>query len=369
MPTNIHIVGTAGIPANYGGFETLAEQLSMKLTEVGDVEVTVYCSGWRRKAQSFSANRVRRIFFPISAHGARGLIYDLLSLIFSGLAGADVVLLLGAAPGIFLPLFRVLCPNVLVVVNIDGVEWRREKWGVGTKFFLKLAETLAAKYSDAVVADNVEISKLLLERLGIDSELIAYGGDHVSTSPKGELANELKDARALNGYDLFVGRAELENNLHIICAAYASKAHLHLLVVTNATTTPFGRRLLRDFSGFKNITFADPIFDVDKLSLIRKNARLFLHGHSAGGTNPALVEAMFFEKQIYCYDCAFNRETTENKALYWKSVEDIHALLEGGKNGTFDCGLSLLRIAHRRYRWEVIVEDYRRLLTNLGCRQ
>ncbi len=180
----ISIIGTVGVPANYGGFETLAEnlvrhhQLSPK-----SVELTVYCSKHSYEAQPATFLSARLRYVPLAANGVQSIPYDIWSLFSSVRHGCDAILLLGVSGALALPLIR-LISSARIVTNIDGIEWRREKWRGLARWFLRLSERMAVRFSHQVVADNGGIADYVTETYGRECAVIAYGGDHaVAVAP------------------------------------------------------------------------------------------------------------------------------------------------------------------------------------------
>ena len=344
------IIGTVGVPAAYGGFETLVENL---LTERGE-DYIVYCSSSVYKNKMTSYKGAGLVYIPISANGVGSIIYDAVSVLDAVRRGSDALLVLGVSGAFILPFVRRLTKKK-IITNIDGLEWRREKWSNFAKSFLKWSERVAVRCSDVVISDNEAIRDYVKSEYGVESEVIAYGGDHVLTGP-------LSGAR--EGYAVGVCRIEPENNIHIVLKAFADTGYA-LKMVGNWEASEYGRQLKQEFIGFNNIELINPIYDTATLFQLRDNCDFYVHGHSAGGTNPSLVEAMFFGKPIVAYDCVYNRFTMEGRGRYFVNVAELKSHIE---NLRMDEGASieggvLQQIAHMKYRWEGIRNQYRRLLS------
>jgi glycosyltransferase involved in cell wall biosynthesis len=192
---------------------------------------------------------------------------------------------------------------------------------------------------------------------GKKAEMIAYGGDHVLRQVSGEREVEVMEEYGVvaGEYAMSICRIEPENNCHLILEAF-EKSGKRLVFVGNWERSAYGKELKERYGECENIRLVNSVYDLDVLYVLRKNARWYVHGHSAGGTNPSLVEAMFFGIPILAYDVVYNRETTENSALYFKTSDDICRLLE------CDVEASGLRdIAERRYRWKTIAGEYERM--------
>ena len=158
----IAVIGIVGLPASYGGFETLVEQL----VDTDDAEFTVYCSSNRYKKKISTYKNASLIYVPLNANGVMSVVYDIVSLLHGIATGHRQFLILGVSGAVMLPLLRVLFPKVKTVVNIDGCEWRREKFGSAAKLFLKHSEALAVKFATTIVADNQAISEDVSKRYG-----------------------------------------------------------------------------------------------------------------------------------------------------------------------------------------------------------
>jgi glycosyltransferase involved in cell wall biosynthesis len=161
-----------------------------------------------------------------------------------------------------------------------------------------------------------------------------------------------------NSYALALCRIEPENNIDMILEAY-SKSELNLKFIGNWQANEYGRNLRHKYGDLDNIELIDPIYDLDVLCSIRKGCTHYIHGHSAGGTNPSLVEMMHFDVPIFAFDCNFNRYSTENKAFYFKTSESLLELLEmSTPNDLINNGASMREIAKRRYTWSAISSAY-----------
>jgi glycosyltransferase involved in cell wall biosynthesis len=341
----ISIVGTVGLPACYGGFETLVENLVEKTDIDTERNLTVYCSSRSYPKKLTTYKGAKLVYLPIKANGPQSVIYDIASLIHCVFSRAEVVLILGVSGCIFLPVFRLLS-KAKVVTNIDGLEWRRDKWGKAARRFLKFSEKVAVKYSDVIISDNQAIADYVEQEYSVKSSVIAYGGDHA-------IGTDMVSSDA--DFALALCRIEPENNVEMILNAFSQTAK-PLKFIGNWTNSDFGRQMKAKYSSFDNIDIIDPIYDIEKLSLLRASCSFYVHGHSAGGTNPSLVEMMHFGKPIMCFDCNYNRASTENRATFFSDSVGLvqHVLAE--KDATN--GQSMLEIAQRRYTWDIVRTQY-----------
>ncbi len=349
----VAVVGTVGLPACYGGFETLVENLTLNASS--DVSYTVFCSSKSYENKLSEHNGANLTYIPLQANGAQSIPYDILSLMKCWFIKPDVTLVLGVSGCVFLP-FYCLFSKSKVVTNIDGLEWKRDKWHPLVKKFLKFSEKIAVRFSDVVICDNQAIGDYVTNEYGCNNEIIAYGGDHVITG----------NSQAVEKEDFYFSlcRIEPENNVEMILEAF-SKTSERLKFVGNWDSSPFGQSLKKLYSQFANIEIVDPIYDLQKLYELRKACKGYLHGHSAGGTNPSLVEAMHFGMPILAFDCSFNRYSTEDKAMYFDSSESLISLIDDETSISFiENAQHMLEVARRRYTWKEITSLYEAEVTS-----
>lgn len=339
----ISIIGTVGVPACYGGFETLVENLLDAKDSV--TLVSVYCSSKSYVETPEKYKNAHLHYIPLNANGAQSIPYDIWSLCHAAMKKSDNILLLGVSGAICLPFIRFFS-KARIITNIDGLEWRRDKWGTLAKKFLKFSEKIAVKYSDVVVADNRGIADYVQSEYGCASEVIAYGGDHAVITDL-NLSDE--------GYALALCRIEPENNVEMILESF-SQTNKELKFIGNWNNSDFGRKMKAKYQGFENIDIVTPIYELDKLFDIRQKCSFYVHGHSAGGTNPSLVEMMHFNKNILAFDCNYNRASTEDRADFFSSVEELVHQIE--RESSFNNADNMKEIAQRRYTWKIVKQQY-----------
>lgn len=355
----VAIIGTVGVPANYGGFETLVEQL-VRHNKSEDLQYAVYCSKKSYNEKRWVYHGAKTEYVGLNANGIQSIPYDILSLV-KATRKSDVILILGVSGCSFLPIFRLFSKKKLII-NIDGLEHRRDKWNKWIRKFLKFSEKQAVKYANVIVTDNKGISDYVRNEYGKPSELIAYGGDHVLTHIDKDFEQNtlMKYGLYKDDYALGICRIEPENNVHVILGAF-EKAKKKLVFIGNWDKSEYGRSLKEKYKDSKFVKITPAVYDLDVLNVIRSNCNIYLHGHSAGGTNPSLVEAMFFKKPIFAFDCVYNRESTENKAKYFKNEEELVNLLIFDHQNLTEISEEMVEIADRRYRWSHIAHQYEKL--------
>lgn len=361
----IAIVGSVGLPARYGGFETLVDNL-VQYAEGHEFncDIEVYCSARAYTERPIRYHTATLRYIPLEANGVQSIIYDILSMILARLRGADAILILGVSGALFLPLLR-LTGGPRLIVNVDGLEWRREKWSPTARRFLKWSERVAARFAHRVIGDNQAIVEHLLESYGADAVLIPYGGDHAGP-PLGRRTRtkpvSIGEAE-ISEYAILLCRIEPENNVGLILKAFNEEPPFPLVAVGNWNASEYGRDLRRQYSGHPAIILLDPVFDPVRLHELRSNAKLYLHGHSAGGTNPALVEMMWLGLPVLAFDCEYNRYTTEGRATYFTDEADLSRKLMTIDQPSLQAnGVSMREIADRRYRWSMIGSQYFEIL-------
>ena len=351
----VAIIGIQGVPANYGGFETLVENIIGENCSNG-IEYTVFCSSKDMPTKITEHKGAKLKYVCFKANGVQSIPYDIVSMMRS-ICGYDTLLILGVSGCIFLPVFKLFCRKK-IIVNIDGLEYRRAKWKSWVKRFLKLSERAAIRFADIVITDNKGIQDYVKEEYGKETTLIAYGGDHALIDITKEREAEILKNYGFEkeGYSMCVCRIEPENNCHMTLEAFKEN-NKKLVFVGNWNRNDYSRKLKEEYSAYSNITLLNSIYDLEILYTLRKNAKYYVHGHSAGGTNPSLVEAMFFGRPILSFDVVYNRETTQNKAHYYKNAQELTALIEQ----CVDNGKELKEVACKQYTWAQIAKVYEAL--------
>lgn len=361
LKKKIAIIGTVGLPANYGGFETLAQHLAKNLNN--EYTISVYCSSKEYKKEHRKRNflNARLIYLPFKANGMQSILYDTISILHA-LFYADVLLILGVSGAWILP-FAKLFTSKKIITSIDGIEWKRKKWGLLAKCYLFWSERLAVKYSHIDISDNESIQDYTAMRYGTLSKIIAYGADHVM-----HIIPEHKDILEFpfikRPYACKVARIEPENNVDQVLEAFSKLPKYPLVIVGNWKNSVYGLNLRKKYASYENIILLDPIYNQRTLDVIRGNALIYIHGHSAGGTNPSLIEAMYLGLPVIAFGVSYNRTTTENKAIYFKNSTDLKRLIECLTiNELKKMGKLMKSIAQRRYTWSLIAEKYKNLIT------
>lgn len=355
----VAIIGTNGIPAKYGGFETLADNLTKNLNSKFDF--IVYCSRFKYSFRPKYYNNSKLIYIPLKANGWQSIIYDLICQIHA-LFIVDVSLILGPSAGIFLFINKLTKRRT--IVNHGGLdEWNRTKYNFFERKYSRFNHWLSAKCADVNIADNNSLSVSLYDNFHVQSKNIAYGGDHVySVFP--QKMDYIKYPFLKLKYALSVSRAQIDNNIHLLIKAFKELPDKILVIVANWEATQYGIDLKEKYCNLKipNIYLLDAIYNLKELNLLRSNATIYIHSHSQCGTAPSLVEAICLKLPIISYDVATNRETTENKALYFKDSHDLIDLIHGLDNKIcVSLKQDMEQLATKKYTWKTIAQQYAEL--------
>lgn len=351
----IGILGTRGIPNNYGGFEECAEHLGVLLVSMGH-QVWVYNSHRHPFNQkNYQGVEIIHKYDPEHRMGTAGqFIYDLNCIIDSRKRGFDVILLLGYTSS---SIWQRLIPKKPVIVsNMDGLEWKRSKYRPQVRKYLEYAEKWAAKGSDILIADSQVIQEYLERKYAVDSVHIAYGADLSSK-------NEPQVLEAYNlepeAYHLLIARLERENNIELILDGALRSESSHPFLVVGNHETAYGNFLKNKYKDSR-IRFVQGIYEKDKLNSLRHNARLYFHGHSVGGTNPSLLEAMASKVFIVAHNNKFNREVLGEDAAYFNDPSDVANHLDHWEKTTAarEQIASNYRKVKEKYQWSLIAEKY-----------
>ena len=351
----VAIIGIVGVPAHYGGFETLVDNI-IGINSSNDVEYNIFCSAKSYPELIKQYKGAKLHYVSLKANGFQSIFYDIISMLKIS-NKYDVAIILGTSGCIFLPIFRFYYRH-RIIINIDGLEHRRKKWGRFARWFLWQSERIAVKWADYIIADNKEIQKYIKETYRKESVMIAYGGDHAIKDIPEEIQNMILNKYGVEEgkYAVSVCRIEPENNCHVILDAF-SKTNKVLLFIGNWEKNNYGRNLKTKYANCPNLILCEPEYDLDILYCLRKNASVYIHGHSAGGTNPSLVEAMSIGCNILAYDVIYNRETTHNQAQYFSDTDDLIKKIPFISNN----GGTMKRIAKKNYMWLHIAKQYEAL--------
>jgi len=371
----ISIIGSRGIPAKYGGFETFAEQLAIRLVKEGH-HVSVSCEYLENKIEKYFDVKLLYFPFPPPKYYSLRKIYEILNDIYfiANMArSSDIMYILGVGTAgwvTFLP--KLLNKNVKIFINIDGLEWKRNKFNRLEKKLLKFNNYLAIVFADTIVID----SKALKNHMGLNGKkkavFVSYGidpPDYIRWDPKKLMALSARYCKIgsimRNEYWLVVARLEPENNIHIILESFLkSNTNKPLLIIGEYSSDNYrevlNKILVSDESN--RVFMVGAIYnDRSLLYMLRQNCFSYIHGHSVGGTNPSLLEAMASKNAILAHDNEFNREVCADGALYFKNANDLVRKIELIESDGYNLSKLRNQVYKRvlsEYSWEKITNIY-----------
>ena len=357
----IAIMGSRGIPNRYGGFEQFAEYIAPALVEKGH-EVFVYnSSAHPYREASWKNVKIIRGYDPEDSIGTAGqFIYDFNCIRDSRKRDFDIILQLGYTSS---SIWSFLYPkNSVLVTNMDGLEWKRSKYSKSVQKFLLKAEKWAVVHSDFLIADSKGIQTYLQEKFNKQSAFIAYGAKLIETPSEDYLNN--KGLKKFD-YNLVLARMEPENNIEPVIKGHLLANTDKPLIIIGSYSNKFGDYLYKKYAGEK-VQFWGAVYDLDVLNCLRYYAYLYFHGHSVGGTNPSLLEAMASYSLIAANDNVFNRTILENDAFYFSDENEVDALLR--KNITREVHDQMLKNNAEKianfYSWDHIADELEKFFIN-----
>jgi glycosyltransferase involved in cell wall biosynthesis len=373
MKSRIALLGSRGIPAKYGGFETFAERVAPALAAEGR-EVWVSCEGTASPRPS-EYKGVKLFYFPLKPFRRvfYETIYDIYSLVRASLT-CDCVIMLGYGAGFFFFIPKLFRKKI--AVNVDGREWTREKYNSLEKTALHVNELFALRYADVAIADARAIQAWLKESQATEATFIPYGVDvpaRVQWDPSRlrVLPGDV-DHLEIGEYFLIVARLERDNNIStMVEGLLTARTDKKLVIVGNFLDSSYEdsiHALIAEHRGQGRVAFSGGIYEKDLLTMLRQHCFAYLHGHSAGGTNPSLLEAMIARNLIIAHDNQYNREVCDGFALFFNDPASLRTLIESVvdqpeayhtlRDGAFDR-------AKNEYAWSRVFRDYEALLDDV----
>jgi glycosyltransferase involved in cell wall biosynthesis len=367
-PLKIAMIGTRGVPAAYGGFETAIEEIGQRLVSEGH-EVTVYCrtKEGSPKLDSYLGMKLKylpavrsKVVETLSHTG-----FSVLSMLFS--TKQDVAFVFNAANSPFLPLIRVR--RVPTIVHVDGLEWKRGKWGPGGRRYYRMAEQLSVQWGDALIADAQGIADYYHDEFSVKTELISYGTHIIRNGPFDRLAElGLEPGK----YHLVVARFEPENHVDVIVAGYTqSGATLPLVVVGSAPyAAEYTDRIAGAAAADPRIKMLGGVWDQEQLDQLYTNALTYLHGHSVGGTNPSLLRAMGAGTTTIAWNVVFNSEVLGGDGRYFFDAESVGDAICEAESDVSGCEITGERLQNRAaalYNWDDVAKAYGELAQRVAA--
>lgn len=321
----LSILGCRGIPSKYGGFETFAQRLALYLTQK-NWSVTVYCQDSDTpKIYESAYEDIRLVHIPAPDYGAlSSIFFDWKSVShatqeISQNKEQNLILTLGYNTAIFCLQYRL--KNLINIINMDGIEWRRQKWKLPQKIWLYLNEWCGSWLGNHLIADHPEIQNHLTTRVKADKiTVIPYGAELVENADLSLLERyNLKP----NQYAIIIARPEPENNiLEIVSAFSRKKRNVKLVILGNykPNENPYHQKVMETASD--EVLFIGAVYEPEVTNALRFYCQLYIHGHSVGGTNPSLVEALACQSAVLAHDNAFNKWVAADQAHYFKDEQE-----------------------------------------------
>jgi glycosyltransferase involved in cell wall biosynthesis len=280
-------------------------------------------------------------------------IYDLNCIMDSRKRNYDIILMLGYTSssvwGKFYP------KKAIIITNMDGLEWKRTKFSKPVRNFLKYAEKLAVRSSGFHVADSPVIKEYLDNKYGIKSKYIAYGAD---LYPQTNEEHLLEYGLAKQSYFLLMARMEPENNIEMILDGFCLSRSENKFIVIGNTTNGFGKHLVDKYKAEKRIVFLGPLFNERKVQSLTSFCSLYFHGHSVGGTNPSLLDAMAAKAPLAAHDNAFNKSILKDNAMFFSNAKDVCTLIHANQYANKSHILNNYSTIENEFAWGSIIEQY-----------
>ncbi|MFH2502129.1 DUF1972 domain-containing protein [Klebsiella indica] len=353
------ITGIRGIPAAHGGFETFAENLALYLVDKG-WQVTVYCQEDSGEFYIDSWHNIKLIHIPIKNKGAMGtIIFDLKSIIHS-LKDNKLILTLGYNTAIFN--FVYLIMRRKNIINMDGIEWKRDKWGIFAKMWFWLNERFGCWFGSHLIADHPKIKEHLETRVRSKKITMIPYGAHLITENNSDINALKKYSLERKKYFLVIARAEPENSILEIVQGFSTKQRKEKLVVLgnyDFNNNSYHKKI-RDAAS-SNVIFLGAIYDAKIVASLRFHSLAYVHGHRVGGTNPSLVESLGAGNAIIAHDNKFNRWVVGDAGIFFNSSEscsDSFDRLSVDKDLCSELeSISKCRF-NQYFTWEYILKQY-----------
>lgn len=362
MSKTINILGIRGVPANHGGFETFAEYLCKYLI-AKDWQVTVYCQeDGKGDIYESEWEGVKRIHIPVNQTGPLGtIIFDLKSVVHS-LKQNGIYLTLGYNTACFNILHRIF--GKTNIINMDGIEWKRQKWGKVAKAWFWLNERFGCWFGNHLVADHPRIEDHLATRVERDKiTMIPYGAPHVSSA---DIQHLKKFALEPEKYSIIIARPEPENSiLEVVQAFSKTKRDQKLVVLGNFSPNDNEYHRAVIDSASDEVLFPGAIYEHDIVGALRYYSRFYIHGHQVGGTNPSLVEALGAGCAVLAHGNHFNQWVASDAAVYFSSQNELAEFFDSvyhDNNLVLEKKKNAKKQFHERFLWDDILKQYEALI-------
>lgn len=361
---SIAMIGTRGVPAHYGGFETCVEEVGARLVDKGH-NVVVYCRGVEPENRLSTYRGMTLVHLPaMKRRSAETLSHSALSSLHLFAHRTDVALVFNCANAPLLPVIR--AAGIPVATHVDGLEWKRAKWGRAGQQYYRRAEKMAVRWSDALIADAAGIAEYYREAHNAQTEQIAYGAPQISADTT--RIHEL--GLTPDGYHLVVARFEPENHVEEIVRGYSSSVSTLPLVVVGSAPYSDKYTMAVKRAADTRVRFLGGVWDQQLLDQLYAGARTYLHGHSVGGTNPSLLRAMGASTATTAFDVGFNREVLGDAGRYFATASELGSIIEEEERNSSDLPDRARRgfLRSSDYCWDDVANRYESLCVRMAIR-
>lgn len=357
------LIGTRGVPARYGGFETAVEEVGRRLVDKGH-EVVVFCREVPGADDGDTYLGMQRVTLPaLHRKTLETLSHTALSVLHPTLRSVDAAIVFNAANSPFLPVLR--ARRIPVATHVDGLEWKRSKWGPVGRQYYRVAETLAVNFSDALISDAQGIADYYTEEFGVPTWLIPYGAPILENPGHDRLAEMDLEPR---GYHLVVARFERENHVLEAVRGYVRSGATRPLVVVGSA--PYADEYTEEIqqAADERVRLVGGVWDQTLLDQLYANCLTYIHGHSVGGTNPSLLRAAGAAAPVIAYDVSFNREVVRDAGRFFDTDAALARHLDDAEAdpAAFVAHGAQLQQEIRRYDWDDVAQRYEDLFLDLA---
>jgi len=355
-----------------GGFETFTSELSKRINKESGISIVVYCENYGSdELIRDEYNGIKRVLVPRKGKWVWLILNRIISVNDAiRVEKVNVILLLGYVAAPFIKVSQLKKFNIKLIINPDGLEWKRSKYPLFLRAYLKLCELISVKKADVIVADSIKIGEYIKEKYKKICQYIPYGTNLIDLTKLGK-ENDFIRSLGLSPKEYYtvISRCVPENNLLMIIKGFKKcSTEKKLLIITNLDNSRYSKKVKKACINDKRIILYGPLYDEEKIIQVRSNAFGYIHGHSVGGTNPSLVEAMGCGNIIIAHNNVFNKEVISERLGYFFSnsdeLEKIINLIDKERNLEAKTSL-LIERAKNKYNWGDIVEKYILLFKSL----
>jgi len=365
----IAIIGSKGMPPSFGGFETFVYEIAKRVNNKNNISLIVYGESPNKVIIRDEYQGIRRVAIP--RKGRLNVIRNRITAINDAvnIEKVDAIYLLGYISAPFINWNNLKQRNIKIILNPDGLEWKRSKYNFIVRKYLRYCEKVGVSKSDVIIVDSKAIGNYIHNNYNKKTIYITYGfNSQINQCNSNDILGSL--GLSEKSYYVVVGRCVPENNiLEIVKGFKLSSISKKLIIVANFSSDSYSKKVIRLCKSDERIILHEPIYEMDKLYFLRENAFGYIHGHSVGGTNPSLVEAMGSGNIVIAHNNEFNREVLgEELGYFFYNEFELKEILETlEKERNLDIKRNLIKErAHSLYNWDFVSSSYLELFASLG---